>query len=176
MGCVQHPNPDEMKTDSRVLGGMNPTKELDKDKAERNEPRNNREEDRLCSILTQHLRQSPGIQIVSETFYGAPRSEMRSSFDITYDRFYPQIDLLVQNFTRRRYYEDMGFDEEAFNAELAMYRDFARDTLHKQFLPVIDGTVDPEDLAAITIPVRGVKTVAQPKETSDRIPREDDAA
>jgi hypothetical protein len=141
-----------MATASRNVGGLAPHKEIDKDKSERFEPRNTREADRLDAILAHHLKQSPGMYVMNKTYYAGARSEMRSSFDITFDRFYPGIDLCVQNFSRHRLYEDMN--DDSFNQEYALYADYCEGA-KLQFLAVIDGDVDPEHLARITIPRRG---------------------
>jgi hypothetical protein len=142
-----------MAASSKVIGGLNPTPERDKDKLEQNEPRREREPDLLDGILEAHLHVNPGMHIVNKQFYG-PYEGLRSAFDITFYRHYPSIDLLVQNFSRRRLYEDLN--DEAFNADLKKYSEFA-ESVGMQFLPVIDGVVEVEDLGRISIPARGAQ-------------------
>jgi hypothetical protein len=110
------------------------------EEAEKREPLNLRNPDLLDSVLQSVLKRKPGGMVTNKTFI-IPQEYARAT-DITYDRFYFELNLLVHFFaaTGKDY-----TDRESVEKEVEDMRTFALDKGFR-FLPIIAGSVLPDDL------------------------------
>jgi hypothetical protein len=110
------------------------------DEAEKREPLNLRSPDLLDSVLQGVLNKKPGGYQTNRTFI-IPHEFSRPT-DITYDRFYFELGLLVHFFanTQKQY-----TDHDNVQKEVDDMRNFAREQ-GMRFLPIIGGSITPDDL------------------------------
>jgi hypothetical protein len=112
------------------------------DQEEKREPLNLRNPDLLEGALTNALGRKPGGHVTNKMFV-TPHEFSRDT-DITYDRFYYELNLLVHYYsgTKQNYAES-----EETRKEVEEMRTYAHEHGYG-FLPIIGGEVTPDQLAA----------------------------
>lgn len=141
-----------MKPEMQVKGGVAlqerpPQNSDDTEKYERDKAR---QTDQITHILFEAFAKDVGPCVMEQMFYiEVPFSR---PIDITFDRFYPNIGLLVHSFQAVRI---NGADDIGVNTDLAEHESYARDHGYN-FLPIIDGEIAPEALQRV------VKVAAHP--------------
>lgn len=123
---------------------------VDPDEIERNEPKRFRPPDVMTELLTKAL-DDPGPGIIDAQFT-ISKPGLRDQ-DITFDRNYPKVRVLVKYFTNRINVNEGQTQDDAMLADLATHKAFALDRGYS-FLAVIDGKVERDDLERVKVEVK----------------------
>lgn len=136
-----------------VFGGINLISEAprrDPEEEERNEPRRFRPPDTISNLMNlAAVDAGPGI--INYQF-SIIKPGLRPQ-DITFDRYYPKIKVLVKYFSTRINANEGQEKDEAMLSDLERHKDFALEQ-GCTFLAVVDGQVQREDLDRIKVEVK----------------------
>lgn len=142
-----------------VFGGItlladNPTR--DPEEEERNEPRRFRAPDTISNLMSM-VTAEPGPGIINQQF-AIDKPGLRQQ-DITFDRCYPKIRVLVKYFSKRINANEGQTEDKAMLADLETHREYAQEHGYT-FLAVIDGQIQREDLDRVKAEVKARQELA----------------
>ena len=144
-----------------VFGGIsvladNPKR--DPEEEERNEPKRFRPPDVISNLMNLAVNDA-GPGIINQQF--AINEPGLRQQDITFDRYYPKVRVLVKSFSSRINANEGQERDEAMLADLDTHKQYAEDHGFT-FLPVVDGMVQREDLDRVKVGVKARQTGAEP--------------
>jgi len=143
-------------------GGIDYLREqrMDPDEIEANEPKRFRPPDLIANVLSNVLG-DVGIGITNPQF--TLRTPGLRDRDISFDRLFPRVRVLVKAFTQRINLNAGEEQDDFMLADLAEHKTYAEENDYT-FLPVINGQIDRDDLARVRVEVTARRKAAEPPE------------
>ena len=147
-------------------GGIDYLREerMDPDEVEANEPKRFRPPDLISNVLNNVL-DDVGIGITNPQF--TIRTPGLRDRDISFDRSFPKVRVLVKAFTQRINLNGEERDE-AMLAELAEHKTYAEENDYT-FLPVINGQINRDDLTRVRQEVTARRKLQEPEPESPKV-------